>query len=409
MSPIPPKHVFEGVEKRIEICFSAQDGYPNEGLRKLDRTIWDEICSKCKCSIIHHEAVEGFDSYILSESSLFVFPTRVMIKTCGTTLPLDGVDLLVRSAMEIGLMPLDLTYSRSSFLFPDLQLYPHNSLLSELEFLAQMNIAGRVVPGKSSILGDASGQYWLTHRKDWAATTKAVATPDHRKLSSLMPNQVMVDVIMTGLCTEARSIYFKDTNISDEANEAVMSKSLAAHIPEFGQIVGKCYDPCGYSCNGHNAIGDEEFGERYFTVHITPEEAFSYASVEAVFNQPSLVRDVSPANGYEVACPPIRDEKTLKAIELFVKNITAFFQPEHIVVTMLAGDQSVAAHMLPASFSGPGTHKPAKAAATDMKHYAQRNQPYTSGTLLGEDIVASSVYYSGVSSGNTGTKPTGLS
>ena len=120
-------NVFEGVEKRIEVCFTGSDTSPIDGLRSLDRSILDQLCGLCKCEIIHHAELEEFDSYILSESSLFVFPMRMMIKTCGTTVPLNGVDFIVRRAAEIGLRPLEFVYSRTNFLFPDLQQYPHNS------------------------------------------------------------------------------------------------------------------------------------------------------------------------------------------------------------------------------------------------------------------------------------------
>ena len=64
---------------------------------------------------------------------------------------------------------------------------------------------------------------------------------------------------------------------------------------------------------------------------------------------------------------------------------------------MMSSDAAVSATELPTSLR------------TEKMEYMYNPVVYTSGNLLGEDIVASSVYYSGVSSGNTGTKPTGLS
>ena len=200
--------VFEGVEKRIEINFEVPDGN-FRGLRGIDRVTWDEICSRCKCEIVHHEEQDHFDSYILSESSLFVFPTKVMMKTCGTTLPLDSADLIVREAMKLGLKPLELTYSRGNYLFPDLQLYPHNCLKSELEHLAKMEIAGCAIPGKSCILGDASGKHWFVHRKVWDVES-SIDTPDHRQTAPMQPDVVLVDVVMTGLSDASRSVYYKN-------------------------------------------------------------------------------------------------------------------------------------------------------------------------------------------------------
>lgn len=391
MSPVDTSHVFEGVEKRIEISFVLGDDAPAEGLRTLSRSTLDELCLLCKCEIIHHEPLEGFDSYILSESSLFVFPGRIMIKTCGRTVPLDGVDFAVKQAQGLGLSLADVTYSRSSFLFPDLQFYPHNDLLHELEHLSTMRIADRVVPGKSSILGDASGKYWFVHRKEFPPTLSSarspmVDTPEHRKAE--ISDRVTVDVIMTGLCQEAAKLYFKNPSLSDSENAVIMAKTLRSVLPEFQEITGKCYDPCGFSCNGHNDAGDAS-GERYFTVHITPEDAFSYASFEAVFlPKPDLER---------FGCGSA--EKTMLQVESFLRNVVSVFSPQHVIVTICSSSESVSAPRLP----------PKIVSSPSKKWYVRNAQPYTSENLLGEDIVASSIYYSGVSSGNTGTKPTGLS
>ena len=131
-------NVFEGVEKRIEVSFAGSDVSPPEGLRCLDRTLLDELCSRCKCEIIYETNLPGFDSYILSESSLFVFPLRIIIQTCGTTVPLNGVDFIVRKASELGLTVMEMVYSRTSFMFPELQQFPHNSLKVELDYLESL-------------------------------------------------------------------------------------------------------------------------------------------------------------------------------------------------------------------------------------------------------------------------------
>ena len=415
----PPANVFEGVEKRIEIRFepAQADGL---GLRALGRNILDELCSKCKCAIIHHDETEFYDAYILSESSLFVFRDKVMIKTCGTTVPLEGVDFLVTQARVIGALPVDMTYTRSSFLFPDLQLQPHNDLNTELQYLSDMNILGRKVPGKSSILGDSNGKYWLVHYKNFLTDSSEkdvpVVTPQHASSRCLQTDfqsgQIMVDIIMTGIDKAACDLYHKDPSKSDEDNENVMGNSLRSMLPEFETISGKCYDPCGYSCNAFS-------GDRYFTVHITPEEAFSYASVEAVF-----------AEGCDVGTPSVLDFAALnhstsrstvasetedsdsslaKNVTSFIQNVTSIFKPRETLVTMLVRGEGPCtnvesvASQLPEKFSINGDK------AKSRTVYTQQVSPLTSENLLGEDIVASSVFYSSVSSGNTGNKPPGLS
>ena len=310
-------HVFEGVEKRIEIFFELKDDNVL-GLRTIERPILDEVCTEACCTIIHHEKTDCFDAYILSESSLFIFRDRAMMKTCGTTVPLLAVEYLIKQARRVGVQPVGMTYSRSSFLFPELQLYPHRKLDDEIEYLESMTLDGFSTPGATFVLGNSDDKYWLVHRKQLSETLENV--PVCRKKHQ----RVMVDCIMTGISSEARERYFKDTSKSDSENQEIMSNSLQSILPEFKEIVGKCYEPCGYSCNAQKIMGDEG-SDRYFTVHITPEEAFSYASVEAVFH-----------SGDDVDLVQLGTD-----ITRFVENVARVFGPKDIAVTMLASNGSV--------------------------------------------------------------------
>lgn len=88
---------FEGPEKTIEIDFQPSRG-PAAGLRLLTRETLDALCEAARCTILNHESNEHFDSYVLSESSMFVYPRKFIMKTCGTTTLLRCIPLLLKKA-----------------------------------------------------------------------------------------------------------------------------------------------------------------------------------------------------------------------------------------------------------------------------------------------------------------------
>lgn len=84
MAADPTNPGFEGVEKVLEIDFTPDCG-PARGLREITRAQWDEVLQDARCTILDTLSNDRVDSYVLSESSLFVYPLKLIMKTCGTT------------------------------------------------------------------------------------------------------------------------------------------------------------------------------------------------------------------------------------------------------------------------------------------------------------------------------------
>ena len=101
-SPIPnsaEQSGFEGPEKVLELDLVPGVG-PQTGMRTLPRATWSSILDEAKCSILCKTGNQDFDAYVLSESSLFVYPHKVVVKTCGTTTLLCIIPALLR-AVEV--------------------------------------------------------------------------------------------------------------------------------------------------------------------------------------------------------------------------------------------------------------------------------------------------------------------
>jgi S-adenosylmethionine decarboxylase len=72
-----------------------------------------------------------------SESSFFVWPHKIILKTCGTTTLLLGLDSLLNIAREYCGMEQAWRcfYSRKTFMFPERQMGPHKKWEDEVKFL----------------------------------------------------------------------------------------------------------------------------------------------------------------------------------------------------------------------------------------------------------------------------------
>lgn len=256
-----PNPVFEGSEKRVEIDFDFTPAAPACGLRALSREQLDELMTLAHCTIVSSRSNAAFDAYVLSESSLFVYPTKWVLKTCGTTRLLNSVPRLLEVAAAVGLVPARCKFTRASFLFPEQQHFPHTSFDDEVQFLdkyfGEIDPAGR----QAYVLGEAfHGLQWHMY-----VAGRPVSTSGERK------HTFNLEVCMTELGEEAARQFFRTEQFV--SSEQTTRDTGIVHLKPGAVIDDYVFEPCGYSMNGIDGTG-------LITIHVTPEKGFSYASVE---------------------------------------------------------------------------------------------------------------------------------
>lgn len=248
---------FEGAEKKIEIDFMRDPSNP-DGLRSVPQNLWEEVLDVIKCQIISSTKNKWFDSYVLSESSLFVYPYKIILKTCGTTLLLKCVEpLLSIAANECDLLPEFIFYSRKNFLYPEKQMSPHTSLNEELELLKQY-----FEGGECHTYGSHTGDNWVFYYADLDGMCE----------KGILHNDQTFEIMMTHLDKGIMEQFFSNEDNFMNPKEVTRSSGISELIP--GAVTDeKMFEPCGYSVNG---LSDDA----YFTIHITPEDHCSYVSFE---------------------------------------------------------------------------------------------------------------------------------
>ncbi|KAI4375251.1 hypothetical protein MLD38_013143 [Melastoma candidum] len=261
---------FEGFEKRLELMFYEPGIFADPegmGLRALSKSQLDEILDPAQCTIVSSLSNEDVDSYVLSESSLFVFPYKIIIKTCGTTKLLLSIPAILKLAGSLSLVVKSVRFTRGSFLDPGAQLFPHRSFCEEVAVLD--TYFGKLGSGsKAFLMGGSSGESQQWH----VYSASAEKTLDTGLVYTL-------EMCMTGLDSKRASIFFKENSPS----AAVMTDTSGIRkiLPE-SEICDFDFETCGYSMNALE-------GPMVSTIHITPEDGFSYASFESVGYDPKVV------------------------------------------------------------------------------------------------------------------------
>lgn len=259
---------FEGFEKRLELHFFGDDPVvDNMGLRLLDFESLVKVLNAVQCSVVSAVGNQYFDAYVLSESSLFVYPTKIIIKTCGTTQLLKSIRPLLHYACNLGLTLCSCRYTRGSFIFPKSQPFPHTSFREEAIYIEE-NLPSDLCYRKASVMPSKMASH------SWHVFT---ATCQNHIISQ--NNELYtIEVCMTELDRVLARKFFQppgDGSNGDVAGKEMTKLTGIGNINPGAIICDFAFDPCGYSMNGID-------NDRYSTIHVTPEDGYSYASFECV-------------------------------------------------------------------------------------------------------------------------------
>jgi S-adenosylmethionine decarboxylase len=282
---------FEGTEKLLEIWFKKPESSSSSNtndLRDIPRETIDYILSLVNCKCLSFIRTKDIDSYVLSESSLFINKQRILIKTCGTTTLLLCVKPFIEAANNFcGLAVIeDVFYSRKRFMRPELQKSPHNSFEQEVGFLHEM-FGG----GTDYALGNVENNWYLYTL--------------NKHVSIKEPDQTL-EIIMTKLDRDVMKIFTQEFSASTD--EATKQSKIDTIFPN-AILDSYLFEPCGYSVNAILPKG------HYFTIHITPEEDYSYVSFETD----------APESDYPA----------------LIKRVLKIFNPEQFMLTFFANETSV--------------------------------------------------------------------
>jgi S-adenosylmethionine decarboxylase len=273
---------FEGPEKLLEIWFvdpdnpdppDKKDAKKAVGLRSIPIEVIKEMLDLVYCQILHKTSNNFFDAYVLSESSLFVHPRKIILKTCGTTTLLRAVPFILEMAKKYcGFTVIgDVFYSRRNFFYEFKQKEPHGSFQDEVKFL------DKIFDGSAYILGKKNAEHWylyLTDKGDFHNNSAQYAPSPLPTISLAAVKNPQPDftleVLMTELDRDIMRQFYKKEGVTVE--DVTKSSGIASLIP--GAIIDAyLFDPCGYSMNGLLDDG-------YYTIHITPQPKYSYVSFE---------------------------------------------------------------------------------------------------------------------------------
>ena len=147
------------------------------------------------CKVLSIIESEDVDAYLLSESSMFVFPHKLILKTCGTTTLLCGLPRILEIAalfggfqqstapssqgIAIAAPPYRVFYSRKNFLFPDRQRGPHRSWRDEVKTLDRLFLGG-----SAYMIGKMNGEHWYLYLTEPNTFLTPPASPEEKEVET---------------------------------------------------------------------------------------------------------------------------------------------------------------------------------------------------------------------------------
>ncbi|RLV58883.1 adenosylmethionine decarboxylase [Parashewanella curva] len=229
---------FEGSEKKVEVVMTSS----SDSLRSLDKVFWEKLVSLSNAEILSSVHNEQCDAYLLSESSLFVWHDRFLMMTCGNS---TLVNSLLSFIEKVGVVNIQsIKYQRNKEYLGYLQT---SSFTEDIEQLKQ------IVDGKAYRIGHLDMHH---HHVFYYG-------------NGLVEDSISSELLMYHISGNAAAYLRSDSQKKADIRTLLQLDTL---FPDFA-IDDHLFEPLGYSINGLKK-------DKYFTIHITPQESSSYVSLE---------------------------------------------------------------------------------------------------------------------------------
>ncbi|KAJ3094913.1 spermidine resistance protein [Phlyctochytrium bullatum] len=307
---------------------------------------------------------------------MFVYPHRLILKTCGTTTLLNAVPRILEIAKSYcGMEEISaFFYSRKAFFFPEKQVFPHGRWGDEVNYLDDL-LPSSQFDTSAYVVGKINGDHWCLYTatpKKIHVDQNGVEFVDDSIDSETLSNgsnqdgengvdyssedeadeeddDVTLEILMQDLDpsvtkyfwraedelapadeTESKpsqvgskSVQFARSNLNTDfkirkAERRVLEQTGIAEIYPYSVVDDFVFNPCGYSLNGL-------LGPYYYTIHVTPEDHCSYASFETSIPVKKFYPHVGPRQGSETEYETFED---------VVSKVVRCFKPGKFSVTL---------------------------------------------------------------------------
>lgn len=232
------EHFFEGPEKKLEIIFKSEMGFLD-----FQKSFWDDLVSLASAKILSSIESKSCKAFLLSESSLFVWDSRITLITCGTTELIKAAEFLIAEFGKDSIS--EIFFERKNEYYPALQ---KSSAFEDMKCLKEQ------LDGVSVRYGRQDDHHVYVYNKFF--TESSVGS----KIRTL-------ELLMYGLKGE-----FNDAFYSKNNKQNLVVEKLKEIFPGF-ELDTFFFEPEGFSFNALK-------GEQYATIHVTPQGSENYLSLE---------------------------------------------------------------------------------------------------------------------------------
>lgn len=196
--------------------------------------------------------------------------------------------------------------------------------------------------GAAYSIGRTNGDHWMLYIASPSESDAFVGPrsldqiPGQLKCASPTrpPPDYTIEILMTQLADRTRAAFFAREDAIDTPREAGLRLSSKMAISDIFPSCSTTLDaysfvPCGFSANAlieweHDTGHGPARGDGYHTIHVTPEEGWSYASFEC--NVPLATKAFS-------------GQTTLPDLETLIQRVVSIFQPGRLTLTLFISNE----------------------------------------------------------------------